>query len=243
MRDLNYVLGEFILTDYATLDKRAEKLRKLVQVAKKTEDIRELEAIDKALGVLEDEKPVHSLDLTEHELKALAAYQLLTLKPLLIVLNIDEGETAQMNEKIGSYQEKFPEYTVTALCASMEHELAGMELAEAAEFMEEFELTEPAFDRVVASCFHMLGLKVFFTVGDDECRAWPVSREATAQECAGAIHSDLERSFVCAVTLGYDEFEAEPNEKTHKLKGRQEKKNYIPKDGDLMEIRSGLAKS
>ncbi len=236
-RDLEFILSEFILADYVTLEKRAERLRKQVQVNKKTEDQRELEAIDKVLAALENEQPASTLDLTENELKALSPYQLLTLKPLLAVLNIGEDQIADMDARIAAYQERFTGCTVTALCASFELELTQMEEGEAAEFMDDAGITTTAFERVVASCFETNGLKVFFTVGHDECRAWPVSRDATAFDCAGAIHSDLQRGFIRAVVMPYAEFEANPTPDAFKQNGSQQKKDYAVDDGDIIEIR------
>ncbi len=237
MRDLDYILGEFIMTDLVTLDKRAERLRKQVQSTKKPEELRELEAVEKALAALEEERPVRDLELTEQELKYLSPYQLLTLKPLLVVVNVGEDEIPTMKDRIAAYQERFPQHTITALCANMELELAQMDAEEAEEFMTDLGLEDPAFDRVIASCFEMLGLKVFFTVGEDECRSWPVARDATAYDCAGAIHSDLQRGFIRAVVLPYSEFEANPDPKTFKSEARQEKKDYLVSDGGLIEIR------
>ncbi len=239
-RDIEFILSEFVMADYIMLEKRAERLRKEVQVAKKTENVRELEAVEKVLAVLEQEKPANTLDLTDNERKVLSPYQLLTLRPLLIVLNVGEDKTDTMDARAAEVAAGFPDYTFMAMCASLESELAQMDPAEAEEFMADLGLSEPAFDRIIAKCFNILGLKVFFTVGRDECRAWPVAAAATAYESAAAIHSDLQRGFIRAVVMPYAEFAANPQETTFKEKGREQKKDYFVADGDIMEIRSGV---
>jgi hypothetical protein len=206
-------------------------------MTKKVEEQRELEALRKVLAVLEQEKPARDAGLTAQERRAISSCQLLTLKPLLVVVNVGEAQIPQMDARIAEYAKRFPQHTITAMCAPIEQDLAGMAPADAAEFMKDLGLKDPAFDRIIRGCFAMLDLKVFFTVGDDECRAWPVVRAATAFDCAGAIHSDLQRGFIRAMVLPYADFAAAPTPDTFKHKARQEKREYAVQDGDLIEIR------
>ena len=238
LRDLEFILGEFIVNDYLTLEKRAERLRKQVQINKAPEEVRDLAAVEKALAALEAEKPAREIEFTEQERKYLAAYQLLTLKPLLVVLNVDENQIEAMDARIAEYAGRFPEYTFRAMCAALEHELAEMAPAEAAEFITELGLPEePAFERIVKGCFEMLGLLVFFTVGPEECHAWPVRRGITAYEAAGTVHSDMQRGFIRAMVLPHDEFAKNPGPDTFKQQAQQQKKDYLVRDGDILEIR------
>ena len=237
VKDLQFILGEFVMTDYLLVSKRVERLEKQVSMSKKLEEQHELDALRKVLVVLEQEKPARDAGLTAQELKAISSCQLLTLKPLLVVVNLGEDKIPQMDARIAAYAQRFPQHTITAMCAPIEQDLAGMSAADAAEFMKDLGLKDPAFDRVIRGCFAMLDFKVFFTVGEDECRSWPVPRSATAFDCAGAIHTDLQRGFIRAVVLPYADFAAAPTPDTFKHKARQEKREYAVQDGDLIEIR------
>jgi ribosome-binding ATPase len=126
-------------------------------------------------------------------------------------------------------------------CASLELDLARMKPDDAQEFMNEMNLSDSAFDRIVKACFNLLGLNVFFTVGKDECRAWPVKADASAFEAAGKIHSDIQRGFIRAMILPYNDFRSEPDVETFKTKAVQHKKEYIMQDGDIVEYRFNVA--
>ena len=242
VRDLRVILSEFIVADLLTLEKRAEKLRKTTRITKKTDEIRELEVIEKTIISLEKEIPVREIDYTDHDRKLLSSYQLLSAKPLLVVLNVDENRIGEQNSIVKVYEHEFPTLRFTALCVSLEYEIAQLDENEANEFMEDMGISEPAFEKVITSCFRLLGLQVFFTVGKDECRAWPVKKDSTAFEAAGKIHSDIQRGFIRAMVLPYARFEEEPDVGTFKLKAVQQRKDYIVNDGDIVEYRFSVAK-
>jgi GTP-binding protein YchF len=236
VRDLEFINSEFILLDLGTLEKRAEKLRKLTRINKQAAEVRELETVEKALEHLVEEQPLRDVDLSEQELLALAPYQLLTLKPVLVVLNIDDDQVADMDAVIAPYREHFPGAPITAMCATLEAELAEMEPEDAGEFMAELGISEAALDRIVAACFGLLGMQVFFTVGEDECRAWTIAHGDSAFVAAGKIHSDIQRGFIRAMVLPYAAFDADPATATFKNRAAQQRKDYAMQDGDLVEF-------
>lgn len=241
-RDLDFILNEFIMSDYMVMEKRAEKLRKSVQLTKRNEEIRELELVDRILQELENEHPLRELELSEADLKVLSPYQLLTLKPILVVLNIGEDDTADMDDIIAKHAEEYGNLTFTGMCASLESELAQMDTEEAAEFMEDLGIEEPAFDRVIKAAFSLLGLQVYFTVGHDECKAWAMPRNGTAYDAAGAIHSDFQRGFIRAIVLSYEKWLENPHPDTFKRESEQKRKEDPVYDGDLIEFRFNVSK-
>ena len=242
VRDLKFILNEFIFSDLLTLEKRAEKLRKTTRITKKMDEIRELEVIEKTINSLEKEIPVREVEYNPQDKKLLSSYQLLSAKPILIVLNIGDDRVGNTDSVVKEYAVNFPNLQFTPLCASLEYELPQLDENEAKEFMAEMGIVEPAFEKVIKACFELLGLQVFFTVGRDECRAWPIRRGLTAYEAAGKIHSDIQRGFIRAMVLPYERFKEESNVETFKLKAMQEKKDYLMKDGDIVEYRFNVAK-
>jgi ribosome-binding ATPase YchF (GTP1/OBG family) len=174
--------------------------------------------VEKAIKLLEDEVPIRDAEFTENEIKLLSSFQLLSAKKLLVVLNIDEGRIDSMNDRVDAYFADYPGITVTALCASLEFELSQMNEEDAQLFMADMNLPGFAFERIIKACYAMLGLNVFFTVGPDECRAWPINKGSTAYEAAGKIHTDIQRGFIRAVVLSYESFAKEPAESTFKSK-------------------------
>jgi hypothetical protein len=166
----------------------------------------------------------------------LRSFQLLTEKPLLPVLNYAEGaEPVQMLSVV----QKSCAQEVTGLCGSIEMDIAQMPENEAAEFLKELKIEEPALNRMIRTSYHLLGKISFFTVGDDECRAWTVPLNTKAPQAAGAIHSDLERGFIRAETVSYDHLIETGSYATAREKGyvRLEGKEYVVKDGDILNIK------
>ena len=239
---LRFLLSEFGLSDFMTLEKRAERLRKSVQMTKQRDEQLELEALGKLLAALEQERPAREVALTPQEKHLLSGYQILSAKPLLVVLNVAEDAIPQMAERVALYQQQFPELTITAMAAGIESELAQMGETDAAAFMKDLGLHESAMSRILGACFKLLGLQVFFTVGPDECRAWPIPHGSTAFDAAGAIHSDFQKGFIRAMVLSYAAFAAAPTEATFRLHAQQQKREYPMQDGDLVEFRFSVNK-
>ncbi len=238
-RDVETLDTEFLLSDLLSVENRLGKIDdELKRKGRLTEAsiLGEQETLFKLKAALENETPLRDLDLTEAEIKPLRGYGFLTLKPTLIVLNADETTaTATMtydHAKSG----------VVSLQGKIEAELAQLPAEDAEMFMEEYGITELSAERVIRVSYEILNIQAFFTVGPDEVRAWSVAIGATAPEAAAAIHSDLQKGFIRAEVMGYEDLLTLGSEAAMKQAGklRLEGKEYIVKDGDIVHIRSGL---
>jgi ribosome-binding ATPase len=225
--DLSAVQAELLLADLASVENGVERARKR---AKGSPEARtEVAALEQAQTLLEAERPVIEGDFDDSAQKLLRGFGLLTLKPWIVVANTEEGS-------IGSAE--LPEDAI-AISASLEAEVAGMEPDEAAELLEGFGVTDPGLDRVISACYRALDLITFLTTGEDETRAWEVRRGAKAPEAAGVIHTDLQRGFIRAEVVGYDDLVAVGSWDAAKAKGllRVEGKDYPVAEGDVLNIR------
>ncbi len=227
---------ELALADLQIVENRLEKLAKEKLRMGKVANPLEPPLMERFKEQLENERPLRDLELNPDEKKIASGYAFLTQKPLIVVLNHAEGDeppaaVAEAARAAGA--------EVVSLCAAVEAELAELEPAEAAEFLTDLGIDEPAVNRMIRAAYHALDLQSFFTVGPDECRAWPVGRGATAPEAAGAIHSDLQRGFIRAETTAYDDLMAAGSMAAAKAanKVRLEGKAYQVQDGDILEIR------
>ncbi|CAN5641236.1 redox-regulated ATPase YchF [soil metagenome] len=218
--------AELMLADLAAIESGVERARKRARSS--SEGRIELEALERAHAVLDSERPLREGGLEAHERKVLKGYGPLTLKPWVVVANVAEQQLA----------EELPEGAVP-VSAALEAEVAGMDAAEAAELLAGFGVEEPGLDRVVAACYRALDLITFLTTGQDETRAWEVRRGARAPEAAGAIHSDLERGFIRAEVVSYDDLVAAGSWDATKSAGRLrvEGKDYVVAEGDVLNIR------
>ncbi len=238
--DIEFINSEFLLSDLGIVETRHEKLKKLVMKTQDEKDKRELALFDKLRKQLEDEKPLRELDFDEHEQLILKGYQFLTAKPILYVLNIEEDQIPEA-EKI---EQQFQIYAgknaaITSLSAEIEKEISELEEADAQIFMEDLGITEPALHKLIRKSYELLGLISFFTVGEDECRSWPIRKGTNAQKAAGVIHTDLEKGFIRAETVHYDDLIRLGSMAACKEAGlvRLEGKDYIVQDGDILNIR------
>ena len=226
---------ELALADLQIVENRIERLEKDRQRKGKVENPLEPPLMEKFRGLLVDGKPLRDLDLNPDEIKLSSGFSLLTLKPMFIVLNGDESGVAP--EVIAAARESGSE--AVDLCAKVEEELAELSDEERMEFLADLGIEQPAAHRLIRSAYRSLGLLSFFTVGEDECRAWTVREGALAPEAAGVIHSDLQRGFIRAETCTYDDLVAEGGlaevKKANRM--RLEGKSYPVKDGDVLNIR------
>ncbi len=227
---------ELILADLQIVEKRLEKLQKEMRLKNKIEQPLEPGLFERFKTHLEGEHPLRELELNADERRTIAGYSLLTLKPMIVVLNHAEGEEPD-SDAVAAANEAGAE--VLSLCASVEAELSELDPADAAEFLADLGVAEPAAHRMIRAAYGALDLHSFFTVGPDECRAWTVRRGALAPTAAGAIHSDLERGFIRAEVCAYDDLVAHGDHSAAKAAGkvRLEGKGYEVKDGDIIEIR------
>ena len=242
-RDLEQLDLEFILADLALVDRRLERLTSSGRHGTQAErDQNEREAVILA-GVkagLEAGRPIRDLGLSDDDAKLIRGFRFLTEKPVLVLLNIGEGDIATAGERSAAIEAGYRhEHTlVAALSAKIEMELGELEADEAASFMTELGIAESGLDRVIALSYRLLGLISFLTAGPDEVRAWPVPDTATAVDAAGTIHSDLARGFIRAETVAYEDLVTLGSMAEARKAGRlrSEGKTYRVKDGDVLEI-------
>lgn len=234
-RDLDILNGEFLLADLIVVENRITRLKDEISKGKDRDaNQRELAVFERLLVTLENEQPLRTLSLTDAEKIGLRGYGFLTLRPQLILVNL--GDDPADPAELVSPADDTP---VIAIHGALEAEIAQLEADEAAMFMEEYGITEPVRDRVVAESYNLLNVQTFFTEGSDEVRAWPHPIGATAQQAAGVVHSDMERGFIRAEIVPVDVLlelgSMAEARKAGKL--RLEGKTYIMQDGDVMIVR------
>jgi GTP-binding protein YchF len=237
-RDIQTIETEFLLSDLSIVENRIERLEKQVKKAKEEESLRELVLLNRCRQHLETEKALRELEFSEEEALMTRGFQFLSAKPLILVVNIGEDDIALEAEITSQIPEK-PNVKVIALCAKVEQEISQLAEEDRALFLEDLGIREPALHKLIRTCFDLLGLISYFTVGDPECHAWTIKKGLTAQKAAGAIHSDFERGFIRAEVVHYDDFIKMRSLAKCREQGllRLEGKNYIVKDGDILNIR------
>jgi hypothetical protein len=242
-RDVATMETEFILADHTVAERRKEKLELQVRKTNDDQDRRELEVIGKIVGTLEQEIPLRNLELDDRERMLLRGYTFLSLKPLLVVVNCAESDAARLGAGAAGFgleaiAEK-PHTEVVALSAQIEAEIAQLDADDARGFMDDLGIEQPALERVIRASYHLLGSISFFTVGDDECRAWTIPRGTVARRAAGTIHSDIERGFIRAELVAYDDLVAAGSWSGCRDRGtlRLEGKEYVMQDGDVVNFR------
>src|SRR5688572_11399055 len=244
LRDVATFETEFILGDMAIVEARIEKIHKQLGRTHDEQMKKELPVLEKCLALLQQEKPLRNEDLSKDELFILKAYQLLSLKPMLIALSFDESQQSIVEEtvlRVASAKAGL-RTRVVAFFGKIDMEMSELSGEDARMFMEEYGIRESALDTLIREAYALLGLQSFLTVGEDECRAWTIRAGMTAQEAAGAIHSDFVQKFIRAEVVHYDDFvAAEGSFAKAKEAGhwRLEGKGYIVRDGDILNSRHG----
>jgi GTP-binding protein YchF len=242
LRDIATFETEFILSDLAILETRLERIAKQMQKAGDEQAKREQPLLQRCHAILEKEQPLREVSFTKDELQILKTYQLLTLKPMLIAINCDESQKGEapgivrrVAEARGGTNTK-----VMSFFGRIDLEISELPPEEAAAFMAEYGISESALDTLIREAYALLGLRSFFTVGDDECRAWTIRAGMTAQESAGVIHSDFFSKFIRAEVVHYDDLLAHGGSMSKAKEAglwRLEGKEYLVKDGDIISVR------
>lgn len=239
IRDIEIINGELILADMETIEKAIDKQSKLFK-AKNKDAIALMPVLERCKAHLDEYKLLKTLSFTKEELELLKPYQLLTQKPMMFAANVSEDDLATGNdfvEKVKEYAKKLGA-EVVIVSAKVESELQEMEEEDRDEFLESLGVEEPGLNRLIQAGFKLLGLQTYFTAGVKEVRAWTIKIGDTAPKAAGEIHTDFERGFIRAKVVSYEDFIKNSGWKGSQENGvlRLEGKEYIVKDGDLMEF-------
>ena len=236
VRDVNTMDSEFILNDLIAAERKLERLtdeRRKGGGRDKALVDREIVLFERLRDTLNAETPLRDVDISADEDRMLSGFGFLSRKPVLLVLNLSEGQSAP------DFAYPHRHSQVVALQGKLEMDIAQLPPDEMQVFLEEYGIEEPSLNRMIRLSYDLLGLQSFFTVGPDECRAWTVERGALAPEAAGVIHSDLQKGFIRAEVVSYDDLVALGglNEAKSHGKLRLEGKEYVVKDGDVLNIR------
>ncbi|WP_276808364.1 redox-regulated ATPase YchF [Castellaniella defragrans] len=236
--DIEVINTELALADLATADKALQKNRKLANSGDK-EAIRLVALLERIVAALDQGKSVRGLGLDEDEQALIKGYCFITAKRAMYVANVkDDGFTDNPHLKAVQDYAAAEHAPVVAVCAAIEAEIADLDDEDKAVFLEDMGMTEPGLDRVIRAGYQLLGLQTYFTAGVKEVRAWTIPVGATAPQAAGVIHTDFERGFIRAQTIAFDDFIACKGEQGAKEAGkmRAEGKEYVVKDGDVMNF-------
>jgi len=246
-RDAQAMEDELILADLGVAERRLERIEKDLKKGKSTELDKERELVQRCKAALEEGTPLRALGLTGDDRKRLSGFQLLSAKPLLLVINLDESDVADVGADVAKAAAAtgltdflaHAETKAVALCAKIELEISQLDDEDKKMFLGELGLTESGLDRVIRTAYDLLGYMSFFTVGEDECRAWSIHRGTQAQLAAGEIHSDIQRGFIRAEVVSYDSLTTRGSMAASREHGevRLEGKEYVVQDGDIINFR------
>ena len=246
-RDAQAMEDELILADLGLAERRLERIERDLKKGKSAELERERDLVHRCKSALEEGRPLRSLQLAGDDLKLLRGFQFLSAKPLLLVINLDEADVSKVGAEIERAAattglSAFLAHAATravALCTKIELEIAELEPADASAFLADLGLAESGLNRVIRTTYDLLGYISFFTVGEDECRAWSISRGTPAQLAAGEIHTDIQRGFIRAEVVAYDALIARGSMQACREHGevRLEGKDYVVLDGDIINFR------
>lgn len=239
IRDLKALDSEFILNDLIMVERRLEKLREEHRrgVARPREVTQyEIDLFERLHAVLSQDKPLRHYNFSAEEDKVLASFGFLSRKPQIVVFNISE------DQKPVEYTSPHPHTDAVSMAAKLEMDLAALEPEDAAMFMEEFGVTETGLVRLIRLSYDLLGLQTFFTAGEKEVHAWTLRRGGTAKDAAGVIHSDLEKGFIRAEIVAYEDMIKYGSNAEARNHGRLrvEGKDYPMADGDIIEVRFNI---
>lgn len=242
-RDIELIETELILNDLLLVSNRLERIAERIGKGGNPKEVQALKQeqmlLERILATLEQEQPLREMAFSPEEEKSIRGYTFLSQKPMLILLNIGDDASENIAEQ---YKQEGANISAAALRGELEMELAQMEPGEAEEFLTDFGIDEPGLSRIIRWSFDLLKVQSFFTVGEDEVRAWTVPVDATALDCAGTIHSDLARGFIRAEVIGFDDLIAAGSmaEARKQATLRLEGKDYDVQDGEIVHIRFNI---
>ena len=241
LRDIETINLELIFADVETIEKRLERARKQLKADKKVQN--EIDVLEKIKATLEQGKSARTVELSEEERELIKEVYLLTAKPILYIANVSEEQLSEADSDPMVSQVK--EYAlsehaaVIPLCVKIEEELSSLSIEDKKEMLEALGINESGLDKVVKASYDLLGLMSFLTAGEPEVRAWTIKKGTKAPEAAGKIHSDIQRGFIKAEVVSYDDLIREGSMNAIREKGllRMEGKDYIMQDGDIVLFR------
>ncbi len=240
LSDIEIINTELALADMVTVEKTLDKYTKIARSGGDKEAARLVAVLQKCMIVLDQARPVRSLDLYEEEKALLKPLCLITAKPTMYVANVKEGgfENNPFLDVVRQFAAS-ENSVVVAVCASVEAEITDMSDDDKMVFLADIGMTEPGLNRVIRAGFSLLGLHTYFTAGEKEVRAWTLRAGSTAPQAAGVIHTDFEKGFIRAETIQFDDYLKHKGESGSKEAGkmRLEGKDYIVRDGDVMHFR------
>lgn len=241
IRDIEVINVELVLSDLEIVTSRINRIGKKAMTTKNKDDVKEIELLERIKEALESNIPVRKLGLDEEEKKLISSFNLITLKPIIYALNVEDNDINTGNnytKLVEDYAKK--EGSETAIiCAKLESELSELDEEDKKLFLDDLGIKESGVERLINKTYDLLGLATFFTVGKDEVRAWTFEKGSKAPECAGIIHSDFEKGFIKAEVMSYNDLVNAGSElKVRELgKARIEGKEYIMQDGDICHFR------
>ena len=241
IRDIEVINVELVLSDLEIVMTRINKIGKKAMTTKDKNDLKEIELLNKIKESLEQNIPVRKLGLSDEEKKIISSFNLITLKPIIYALNVNESDINNGN----NYTKLVEEYAnnegseTVILCAKLESELSELTDEEKELFLADLGIEQSGLDGLIHKTYKLLGLATFFTVGSDEVKAWTFVKGMKAPECAGIIHSDFERGFIKAEVMSYDDLVIAGSELKVRENGRAriEGKEYVMQDGDICHFR------
>jgi GTP-binding protein YchF len=242
-RDIENVELELILSDLAVVEKRIERLEKDIKKQNNAALEKEHRVLERCKSALERQIPLRELDLSAEDEGAIRGFTFLSQKPVLYVLNLSEKDAVRANAAedfaVEAGLRQRPNTAIAAVCGKVEAELAELGDSEAAEFLASYGLKESAIARLIRASYQLLGLISFFTVGDDECRAWTLRSGSSALDAAGEIHTDIQRGFIRAEVVKYEDLVAAGSlaEARNRAQLRLEGKEYVVRDGEVVHFR------
>jgi ribosome-binding ATPase len=245
LRDIESVELELMLNDLEQASRRIERLEKDLKKKKDPHSEAELQLLLRCRQALGSEQPLRELELKPEDKKMITGFTFLSQKPMLYVLNLGDDQATEIDHVIEKYHlEKLaakPRTAVVPFCGKIEAELAELDDSEAAEMMKAYGLKESGRDRLLQATYQLLGLISFLTCGEPECRAWTIERGMTAQQAAGAIHSDIEKNFIKAEVVNWENLLQAGSFPVARERAqvRLEGKEYIVQDGDVILFRHG----